>query len=389
MILHIDMDAFYASVEQRDHPELRGKPVIVGGSPEGRGVVTAASYEARKYGVHSAMPTSRALQLCPHAIRVKTRMSYYAAISQQIREIFHRYTPHVEPLSLDEAFLDVAGCELLFGTAEEIGREIKRTILEELQLIASVGVAPNKFLAKLASDLDKPDGFTVIHADRMLETLAKLPISRLWGVGKVTEQKLQAMKISTFGHLQQMSQQHAAMLLGNSGAHFWRLAHGIDERPVVSDRAAKTISHEHTFPQDIDDLEILLSWLLELTEQVCSRLRRHQKCGRTIQLKIRYSDFHTVTRSRSLPAPCDSTDGFWPTVSELVRSDLPSRPLKIRLLGVGVSKITSISERQLSLIDEVDRPSSASVRGLDRTTDAIRKQFGDAALRRASTLRKS
>jgi DNA polymerase-4 len=385
MILHVDMDAFYASVEQRERPELKSKPVIVGGSASGRGVVSAANYEARRYGVHSAMPTSRALRLCPHAVLLKTRMGFYAEVSKQIRQIFLRYTPQVEPLSLDEAFLDVSGCEQLFGSAETIGRSIKLAILDELSLVASVGVAPNKFLAKLASDLEKPDGFTVVPGDRILQTLAPLPVSRLWGVGKATERKFHQARIATFGDLQALSVQHAQQLFGSAGEHFWKLAHGIDHRTVVADREAKTISHEHTFPVDIDDLEILLSWLLELTEQVTTRLRAHRKLGRTVHLKVRYSDFHTITRSRSIPMATDSTDAVWQVASDLLQRELPDRRLQVRLIGMGVSNLEWTGIRQLELFD--DMGAGAASRSLDNTTDTIRKQFGRGALRRASTLR--
>lgn len=383
MILHIDMDAFYASVEQRDQPELRDKPVIVGGSANGRGVVSAASYEARKFGVHSAMPTRRALQLCPHAIVLKTRMSVYADVSRKIRKIFGRYTPEIEPLSLDEAFLDVTGVEQLFGSAEEIGLAIKREIYDELELIASVGVAPNKFLAKLASDLEKPNGFTVIDEDRILETLEPLPVSRLWGVGKVTERKLLDAHISTFGDLQRLNLEQTQGLFGNLGEHFWKLARGKDSRRVVTDRDARTISHETTFFRDVTDIDILLARLLDLTEQVGSRLRASSLLGKTIQLKVRYSDFHTITRSRSLPKPTNSTELLWQVVSDLMTNQLPKRALVVRLVGMGVSNLESPKPKQLDLFGEsqTDEPSK-----IDSATDAIRKQFGHGSLKRASTL---
>lgn len=384
MILHVDMDAFYASVEERERPELRGLPVIVGGSPEGRGVVSAANYEARKYGVHSAMPAAKAVRLCPHAIRIRPRMGFYVQVSRQIRAIFDRYTPEVEPLSLDEAFLDVTGCESLFGSAIDIGRRIKTEIQDELNLVASVGIAPNKFLAKLASDLEKPNGFTVIPEEQIQSILAPLPISRIWGVGKVTQRKFEAAGIATFGQLRELTKEHASQLFGTSGEHFWKLAHGLDDRRVVPEREAKTISHESTFPKDIDDLEILHSWLLELTEQVGARLRARRYVGKTVQIKVRYSDFHTITRSRSLESPTNSTDRLWQVASKLLQTSLPPRRLEIRLLGMGVSNLEEARPVQLHLFDPSGRPASPR---LDQTTDTVRKLFGRDALRRGSTLR--
>ena len=267
MIIHADMDAFYASVEERDQPELVGKPVIVGGSPEQRGVVSAASYVARRYGVHSAMPAVTAHRLCPHGIFLPPRISYYAEISSQIRDIFERFTPLVEPLSLDEAFLDVTGSERLFGPAPEIGRKIKQAIREELRLVASVGVAPNKFLAKIASDLKKPDALVVVEPEQVQEFLAPLPVERLWGVGKKGSKVFERLGIRTIGQLRQWPLESLQTHFGSSGEYLWQLAHGIDDRPVVPEREAKSISHETTFAQDIAELEVLRAWLVDLTEQ--------------------------------------------------------------------------------------------------------------------------
>ena len=303
MTLHVDMDAFYAAVEQRDRPELAGKPVIVGGSAEGRGVVAAASYAVRRFGVHSAMPTATALRLCPEAIVLPVRMSHYAAISRQIRDIFARYTPLVEPLSLDEAFLDVSGCEKLFGKPEQIARRIKQEILDETGLIASVGVAPNKFLAKIASDLEKPDALVVVDPERVAEFLDPLPVGRIWGVGKVTESVMHRLGVNTIGQLRSIPIEHLRQHFGDAGDHFWRLARGIDHRKVVPDRQAKSLSHETTFATDITDLESLRYRLWELTEQVARRLRRTGRYGRTVQIKLRFSDFRTITRSRPCRSP--------------------------------------------------------------------------------------
>ena len=236
MILHVDMDAFYASVELRDHPEMIGKPVVVGGSPKGRGVVAAASYEARKFGVFSAMPASRAIQLCPNAVFIKPRMEHYANVSKQIREIFFRFTSLVEPLSLDEAFLDVSGSEKLFGDGPVIAAEIKRLIKSELGLTASAGVAPNKYLAKVASDLEKPDGLVVVPADGVLEFLDPLEISRVWGIGPKTAEKFAAIGVTTIGQLRDVSMKRLKGTFGINSEHFWRLSRGLDTREVVLSR---------------------------------------------------------------------------------------------------------------------------------------------------------
>ena len=339
MIIHADLDAYYASIEERDRPELKGLPVIVGGSPDHRGVVCAANYVARQYGVHSAMPSSKAHRLCPHGIFLPSRMDYYAEVSRQIREIFDRFTPLVEPLSLDEAFLDVSGSTGLFGSVESIGRQIKAVIRSELNLVASVGVAPNKFLAKIASDLEKPDGFVVVDAARVQEFLDPLPVERLWGVGRQTSKVMQQLHVATIGDLRQLPVAQLKAQFGGQGEHFWQLAHGIDERKVVPDREAKSISHETTFAADISDMEVLRAWLLELTEQVARRLRRYELRSRTVQLKIRFADFSTITRSHKLPEATNSTDLLWQTAGQLLAKGLTAKRLPLRLLGIGVSDI--------------------------------------------------
>lgn len=383
MILHVDMDAFYASVEERDDPSLRGKPVIVGGTPEGRGVVAAANYVVRKYGVHSAMATGKALQLCPGAIVIRPRMDYYAEISAQIREILHRYTPIVEPLSLDEAFLDATGSEQLFGSVETIGRAIKADIRKELNLVASVGVAPNKFLAKLASDMNKPDGFTVIKPESIQSVLDPLPVGRIWGVGKVTNQRFEKLGVHTIGELRALSLQQLQAEFGQHGAHFWELARGIDHRTVVSDREAKSISHETTFAEDITDIDMLRAWLMELTEHVARRLRSHSLQARTVHLKIRYSNFETYTRSKSLSAATNSTSQLWPAVLQMLTTSLPERPLVVRLLGMGVSNLRAQTATQKTLFAEENDQKDTR---LDQVADQIRSRFGTSSLRRASSV---
>jgi len=359
MVLHIDMDAFYASVEERENPALKGKPVIVGGSPKKRGVVAAANYEARKFGVHSAMPAARAVRLCPHGVFLPGRIDLYAEVSKQIREIFDRYTPLVEPLSLDEAFLDATGSEKLYGPAEAIGRRIKQEIKEELKLVASVGVAPNKFLAKIASDLDKPDGFCVVPPDGVQKFLDPLPTERLWGVGKQSVGKFHQLGLRTIGQFRQMPRELVRANFGDHGEHFWRLAQGIDDRRVIPDREAKSISQETTFPADIDDRGALRSWLLELTDQVGRRLRRHELLGRTVTIKVRFRDFRTITRSETLADRTNQTDTLWRTAADLFEHRTPKPLPPVRLIGMGVSDLRPPAETQRSLFDdEVDSRSA-------------------------------
>ena len=383
MILHCDMDAFYASVEERERPELVGHPVIVGGLPEKRGVVSAANYVARRYGVHSAMPAATARRLCPHGVFLPPRISYYAEVSRQIREIFARFTPLVEPLSLDEAFLDVSGSEQLFGTAAEIGRQIKQAVREETGLVVSVGVAPNKFLAKIASDLKKPDGFLVVEPGQVQEFLDPLPVERLWGVGKQGSKVFQRLGIRTIGQLRQWPMETLRDRFGSQGEHLWRLAHGIDDNAVVPEREAKSISHETTFEQDLDDLEVLRAWLVNLTEQVGWRLRRHGLRGRVVHLKVRFSDFSTITRSQTLPEPTDITHELWQAADEMLSERLPAGHLPVRLLGMGVGGFDGTGLVQGLLFDHEQRKKQA---GLDAATDQIRRRFGSAALCRAASL---
>ena len=385
MILHVDMDAFYASVEERDNPSLVGKPVIVGGSAEGRGVVAAANYEARKYGVHSAMPAARAKRLCPHAVFLKTRIDYYASVSRLIRDIFEQFTPLVEPLSLDEAFLDGTGSEKLFGSSAEIGRQIKQRIREELQLVASVGVAPNKFLAKIASDVNKPDGFLLVEADQVREFLDPLPVGRLWGVGKVTGQVFERLSIRTIGQLRQMPINTLNDLFGSAGEHYWQLAHGIDDRRVVPDREAKSISNETTFAADISDMEVLRAWLVELVDQVAQRLRRHDLKGRTVELKVRFADFKTISRSLTLAEPSNVTQELLDAGMDLLTKRLPPRHLPVRLLGFGVNKLDDSGTSQQQLFDQPDRERH---RELDRVSDQITAKFGKLAIRRGTGLKR-
>jgi DNA polymerase-4 len=381
-ILHVDMDAFYASVEQRDQTDLRGRPVIVGGLGS-RGVVCAASYEARPFGVHSAMPMATARRLCPQAVVMPVRMKHYAEVSRQIREILLSFTPLVEPLSLDEAFLDVCGCQDLFGLAPEIANKIKTRIKTETGLTASVGVAPNKFVAKLASDHGKPDGLVVVTADQLLDFLAPLPVGRLWGVGAKAEKRLHTIGIRTIGQMARLGEQQLIDHLGEMGRHVWRLTQGNDDRRVVPDREAKSISTETTFSQDIDDREVLRAWLRDLTDQLAARLRHWEIRARTVELKIRSSDFRTRHRAQALPEATNLTDPLWHCAQQIFDRSLTGDLLPIRLLGVGATRLTRDAAVQGNLFDAGRRGRQQS---LDQTIDAVRGQFGANALRRASRI---
>jgi len=389
VIIHIDMDAFYASVEARDDPSLAGKPVVVGGSPQGRGVVAAASYEARRFGVHSAMPMASALRRCPQLIVLPVRMARYAELSQQIRAVFERYTPLIEPLSLDEAFLDVAASERLFGPADAIGARIKTDIRAELELVASVGVAPNKFLAKLASDLGKPDGFLRVDPNGVQAFLDPLPVTRLWGVGKAAAATFERLGVTTIAQARALGSEVLAHYFGKHGRDLWELAHGRDERPVVSDAEAKSISHETTFEADIREPEVLRAILLQLTEQVAWRLRRQGLRGRTVHLKARLADFTTLSRSQTLDTPTDVTQTLWQTVRRLFDERLPPGRPALRLIGMGVSGFDEEGQpAQADLFAEASyepAPSGTRERALDRVADSINERFGPATLKRGGS----
>ncbi len=384
MILHVDMDAFYASVEERDQPALRGKAVIVGGPTANRGVVSAANYEARKFGVHSAMPMATATRLCPQAVVLPVRMAHYAQTSRQIREIFERFTPLVEPLSLDEAFLDVRGSLGLFGSSLDIGRRIKHEIRTELGLVASVGVAPNKFLAKIASDLEKPDGLVVVDPERVAAFLDPLPVGRIWGVGKVSGHALERRGIHTIGQLRVWPRDELERTFGQAGEHYWKLAHGIDDRAVIPDRQAKSISNETTFAQDIRDPDALRTWTLELSDQVAWRLRQSELKGRTVELKVRFHDFRTIARSTTLPEPTDMTQEVRDAALELL-ARLPGPLAPVRLLGVGVTNFRQSRQQRLPFEDETERQKQHR---LDATLDEIKERFGKAAVSRGANRKK-
>ncbi|CAG5016735.1 DNA polymerase IV [Dyadobacter sp. CECT 9275] len=335
-IIHIDMDAFYASVEQRDHPEYKGKPIAVGGSPDGRGVVATASYEARKFGVRSAMSSRKALQLCPHIIFVFPRFDAYKATSRHIREIFERYTDIIEPLSLDEAFLDVSVDKKNIGSAIEIAREIKAAIFEELGLTASAGVSTNKFVAKIASDLNKPNGLTFIGPSKIQSFIENLPVEEFFGVGKVTAERMKSMGLHTGADLKALSEDTLTKHFGKIGRFFYRIVRGIDERPVQTHRETKSLGAEDTFPQDLMTLDEMNRELDRIGEKVYNRLTKSKLAGRTITLKVKFGDFTQITRNHSFASPVRELDTILETAKTLLEKiEMADKP--VRLLGISLS----------------------------------------------------
>ena len=376
-ILHVDMDAFFASVEQRDNPALRGVPVIVGGTG-GRGVVCAASYEARPFGCRSAMPMSQALRLCPHAIVVPVRGGHYRDVSRQVFTILERFTDRVQPVSVDEAFLDVTGCQQLFGPGPTIARMIRHDIQRQLQLTASVGVAPNKFLAKLASDLNKPDGLTVITPDTIDTILPPLSVGRIWGVGAKTADRLARLGIKTIADLRTRDARWFCDHLGAWGERIKDLIHGIDERPVESDGDAQSVGHEHTFGANATDPDFIRSTLLDQAQDVGTRLRRYGLFAGTVQVKIRYGDFVTTTRSRQLPVPTDVTTELYTSACDVFNTWAAESFQPVRLIGLQAQNLSR--EPQLDLFSHVQ---TEKLQKVDRTLDAIQSRFGKDVIRRA------
>jgi DNA polymerase IV len=380
-VLHVDMDAFYASVEQRDNPGTAGKPLIVGGT-NGRGVVAAASYEVRKYGVHSAMPMSTALRLCPHAICVQPRMARYKEVSSQVFALFHEVTPLVQGLSLDEAFLDVTSSIALLGDAVAIARRIKQRILEETRLTASVGVASNKLVAKIASDLAKPDGLTVVEPDRIHEVLDPLPIRRLPGLGQKTGAKVEARGIQTFAQLRAAPDSMLWPLFGRYTQRIRDRASGIDDRPVEPDREEKSISAEDTFERDVGDPRALRRELAQLADRACERMRKKNLMARCIGIKIRRADFSTFTRRQVVAPPTHDGGTIAKVATELLTRWLKENPgEKLRLLGVVLSDLSAAS--QLDLFEGTLGSSSR----VDAALDEARARFGSRALRRGNTIK--
>ncbi len=385
VIIHLDMDAFFPAVEVLDAPGLRGRPVVVGGGRE-RGVVSSASYEARTFGVHSAQPMAKAMRLCPHGVFLPVRMARYREVSRQVFEIFHRFTPLVEPLSIDEAFLDVTGSGRLFGRPEDMARDIKATIFREIGLTVSAGIAPSKFVAKIASDMDKPDGLTLVPEGRVREFLDPLPVSRMWGVGKVTEEALAGLNIRTFRDLSQTPVEVLERRFGTSGVKMHRLSMGLDERDVVPEHDAKSIGHEETFAEDVTEPGRIQKELLSLATRVARRIRQERLKGRTVTLKVKYDDFQLITRSATLPVPTDDASEIYATVSSLLtKTSAGRRP--IRLLGISLSQFAGAGNRgQLSLFLEDE--ASRKRRELNTALDSISDKFGDRIIGPCTLLKK-
>jgi DNA polymerase-4 len=382
-ILHVDMDAFYAAVEQRDRPEYKGKPVIVGSDPKegkGRGIVSTCSYEARIFGVHSAQPISRAWKLCPHGIYLLPDMRKYERVSDRIMDILSGFTDMLEQVSIDEAFLDVSGSEKLFGPGPEIARKVKLRIKQELHLTASVGVAANKFIAKVASDLKKPDGLVVVKPGREKEFLAPLPVGRLWGVGEKTGEHLKKIGLERIGQIAEMPQSVLISYMGKNGAHLWQLARGIDDRPVLPGEGSKSISHEITFENNTSDAALLHRTILALTEKVAYRLRSSRVRARTIMVKLREADFSTRTRRTSLSAPADTAEQLFPMAMELISGMIrPEAP--VRLIGIYAGNLEETAGGcQMSLYNPVEQKN----RKLAAALDDIVERYGNRAVTRAT-----
>ena len=373
-ILHIDMDAFFAAVEQHDFPEFMGKPVIVGADPKkgkGRGVVAAASYEARRYGIHSAMPIVQAYRRCPHGVFRPPRGKRYSEISDRIMNLFQEYTPLVEAISLDEAFLDVTGMERLKGNAVSIGKEIKSRIKTQEGLTASAGIAPNKLLAKIASDLDKPDGFVVIGEGEVRSFLEPLPIKRLWGIGKKTEEHLNRMGIRTIGEIAVMPKETLESHFGKMGLHLWRCAQGIDDRPVESSREAKSISNEMTYLKDEDDPAVHRETLLQLAEKVGYRLRKGGWMGRTVTIKVRTEDFTTMIRHTTLNKPTNQSEAIYKEAIRLYHN-VDLKWLSVRLLGVGMTQLVAKKGGQGDLFKSMDLKRERAT----NAADELKQKYG-------------
>ena len=372
-IMHVDMDAFFASVEQMDHPEYQGKPLIVGGLSS-RGVVSTCSYEARKYGVHSAMSTVKAHQLCPQGIFIPGRHWRYEEVSAEIMAIFHEFSPCVEPLSIDEAFLDLSGMEKLVGNVEALGEKIKERIKKDVGLTASVGLAPNKFLAKLASDLDKPDGLVIIHQKEAATFIGPLPVGKIFGIGERTQEGLKHLGITTIGQLAAADSAYLKPVLGNSTEELQQLALGLDNRPVINDWEQKSIGKETTFMTDLTTENQRHKALWDLCQQVGWRVRLNKKAGHTITLKVKYNDFKTITRSITTETPISLDEDIFSFIQQSAASVKWSRP--VRLLGVSLGKIVPEGELLLDLDDNTKKKKRIDA------IDALKKKFGEDIIHR-------
>lgn len=382
IIVHVDMDAFYTSIEQMDCPEYREKPVVVGADPregKGRGVVSAASYEARAYGIHSALPISTAYKRCPHAVFLRPRFKRYSELSGKVMKVLDSFSPLVEQISIDEAFLDCSGTEKLFGSTEKLGMHIKRSIRGETGLNASVGIATNKSVAKIASDMNKPDGLCICPPGGEREFLAPLPLGRIWGAGRKTVEKLEALGFSRVQHLQICSKERLHELFGKYGERLWELANGIDDRLVTRSSPRKSISQEITFRSDIDEDVYVEHVLFQLSDRVTRQMRREGIRGRTVNLKIRLAPFDTYTRSHTLPQPVQDMQMVRSTVLKLYRN-FDRRGKKVRLVGVGVSNLQREENggvAQLDLFGSDDEKQNEA----DRILDQMKRLYGDKVTR--------
>jgi len=380
-ILHLDMDAFFAAVEQMDRPELRGKPVLIGHDGP-RGVVATASYEARPFGCHSAQPMAVAKRLCPQAIVVSGRHERYSEISRQMFALLDQFSPVIEPLSIDEAFLDLTGTEKLLGPAAAVAREMKQRIREEIGLTASVGVATNKFLAKLASDLHKPDGLTIIRPEDIDTILPPMPVTKIWGIGPAMANRLKLLGITTIGDLRRFPLAVLRTQIGEDAAHYQRLAHGLDDRPVTPDQEAKSIGQEQTFAADVAGPEAVRTVLRDQVAQVARRLRQHALKARQLTVKIRFGDFQTITRSGTLGAPTNTTVELEAIALQIFDRWAAKTFQPVRLIGVTAAQFHA-DAGQMNLFAN---PEQARQQRLDAVADVISQRFGNSALRRGGTV---
>ena len=376
------MDEFFVAVERRANPSLLGKCVLVAGDPGGRGVVSSASYEARAMGCRSAMPTRQALQLCPGAVVVPPGTNDYGEISRRVFEIFEHFTPAIEPLSIDEAFLDMTGTEHIHGDGELAARAIKREIQEELGLVASVGVAPSKFIAKIASDLEKPDGLVVVREDEVQSFLAPLEIKRLWGAGPVTQDRLAKIGVLTFADLRRVDPTTLKLAVGNATDHFFKLAWGQDPRPVERKGKTKSISHEETFADDVSDFEELTAALLDQAQRVSRRLRAKEWIAKTVTLKVRTADFSTHTRSKTLVDGTDHIQVLYETARSLLETWRTTHRDPLRLLGLAAGNLAPQKGQQLSLFgQEVDEKQTR----IETAMDSLADRFGEGTVQRGKS----
>ena len=384
------MDAFFASIEQRDNPEYRGKPVVVGADPKGgrgRGVVSTCSYEARKHGIHSAQPISQAFRRCPQAVFLPVRMEAYEEASREIRDILEEFTPDIEPVSIDEAFLDVTTSLHLFGGKRRLAESIQSSIERQTSLTASLGVAPSKMVAKIASDMKKPRGIVIVEAAEVEAFLRPLPVERLWGVGEKTRAALEGLGARTIGDLADLDRGELVRRFGKHGAHVWDLSHGYDRRAVVASEAVKSVGNEHTFERDTSDAQQVAATLMRLCESVAHRLRQGGRQGRIVTAKVRFEDFTTVTRAQTLDRLLDSApDIYRVAAGSLERVEMEGR--KVRLIGVNVSGLEEGGPRQSSLFDVAHgREMAEKQRQLGQAIDHIKERFGQDALRQGTSLR--